>query len=63
MPTLAVGMLEMRENYDMPTASVGMAPVAQSIRVRVNTHPTFDYFFPTDPCPSSNSRAAVARTL
>ena len=26
MPTLAVGMLETRENYDMPTASVGMAP-------------------------------------
>lgn len=22
MPTLAVGMLETRENYDMPTASV-----------------------------------------
>jgi hypothetical protein len=28
MPTLAVGMLETRENYDMPTASVGMAPNA-----------------------------------
>jgi len=26
MPTLAVGMLETRESYDMPTASVGMAP-------------------------------------
>jgi hypothetical protein len=26
MPTLAVGMLETRENYDMPTASVGMVP-------------------------------------
>jgi len=26
MPTLAVGMLETREHYDMPTASVGMAP-------------------------------------
>ena len=29
MPTLAVGMLETRENYDMPTASVGMAPKAR----------------------------------
>jgi len=26
MPTLAVGIWETRENYDMPTASVGMAP-------------------------------------
>ena len=26
MPTLAVGMSETRENYDVPTASVGMAP-------------------------------------
>jgi hypothetical protein len=26
MPTLAVGMSETRENYDMPTASMGMAP-------------------------------------
>ena len=26
MPTLVVGMLETRESYDMPTASVGMAP-------------------------------------
>ena len=29
MPTLAVGMLETRENCDMPTASVGMAPLSQ----------------------------------
>jgi hypothetical protein len=27
MPTLAVGMFETREDYDMPTASVGMAPL------------------------------------
>ena len=26
MPTLAVGMTETRENRNMPTASVGMAP-------------------------------------
>jgi hypothetical protein len=26
MPTLVVGMLGTWENYDMPTASVGMAP-------------------------------------
>jgi hypothetical protein len=26
MPTLAVGMLKKRENRNMPTASVGMAP-------------------------------------
>jgi hypothetical protein len=30
MPTLAVGMLETRENYDMPTASVGMAPFSNT---------------------------------
>ena len=32
MPTLAVGMLETRENYDMPTASVGMAPFPSTFR-------------------------------
>ena len=26
MPTLLVGMMESRENHDMPTTSVGMAP-------------------------------------
>ena len=34
MPTLAVGMLETRENYDMPTASVGMAPFPNTFRNR-----------------------------
>ena len=32
MPTLAVGMLETRENYNMPTASVGMAPFPSASR-------------------------------
>jgi hypothetical protein len=30
MPTLAVGMLETRKTYDMPTASVGMAPFSST---------------------------------
>jgi len=30
MPTLVVGMLETRENDDMPTASVGMAPFSRN---------------------------------
>ena len=34
MPTLAVGMLETRENYDMPTTSVGMAPFSIAFRNR-----------------------------
>ena len=34
MPTLAVGMLVTRENYDMPTASVGMAPFPSTFRYR-----------------------------
>ena len=34
MPTLVVGMLETRENYDMPTASVGMAPFSSTCRKR-----------------------------
>ena len=34
MPTLAVGMLETRENYNMPTASVGMAPFPGTFRNR-----------------------------
>jgi len=34
MPTLAVGMLEMRESYNMPTASVGMAPFPSTFRNR-----------------------------
>jgi hypothetical protein len=34
MPTLAVGMLEMREDYDMPTASVGMASFLNTPRNR-----------------------------
>ena len=34
MPTLAVGTLETRENYDMPTASVGMAPFPSTFRYR-----------------------------
>ena len=32
MPTLAVGMLQTRENHHMPTASVGMAPVSTTFR-------------------------------
>ena len=32
MPTLAGGMLETRDNYDMPTASVGMAPCSSAFR-------------------------------
>ena len=31
MPTLAVGMLETRENYAMPTVSVGMAPCPDTV--------------------------------
>jgi len=34
MPTLAVGMLETRENSNMPTASVGMAPFPRVFRNR-----------------------------
>ena len=34
MPTLAVGMLETWEYYDMPTASVGMAPFPSTFRNR-----------------------------
>jgi hypothetical protein len=34
MPTLAVGMLATRENYAMPTASVGMAPFPSTFRNR-----------------------------
>ena len=33
MPTLAVGMLETGD-YDMPTASVGMAPLPSTFRNR-----------------------------
>jgi hypothetical protein len=33
MATLAVGMLETRENYAMPTASVGMATPFKHCRV------------------------------
>jgi len=32
MPTLAVGMLKTGGNHDMPTASVGMAPVPRAFR-------------------------------
>jgi len=34
MPTFVVGMLETWENYDMPTASVGMAPFPNHFRNR-----------------------------
>jgi hypothetical protein len=34
MPTLVVGMLETRENYGMPTTSVGMAPFTSTFRNR-----------------------------
>jgi hypothetical protein len=46
MPALAVGMVGTRENYAMPTASVGMAPYLK--------HPstTKNYFEP----PSATTR-------
>jgi len=34
MPTLAVGMLETWESFDMPTASVGMAPYPAACTAR-----------------------------
>jgi hypothetical protein len=34
MPTHSVGMLETREDYDMPTTSVGMAPFPSTFRNR-----------------------------
>jgi len=36
MPTFVVGMLETRENYAMPTASVGMVPFPSTFHNRNN---------------------------
>ena len=41
MPTLALGTLETRENHDMPTASVGMAPFPHTFRTK-----TIQFYWP-----------------
>lgn len=33
MPTFVVGMLETQEDYDLPTTSVGMAPISSDLKV------------------------------